>query len=180
MLKLRRSLVALMLLCGIMVGSVPAATSDTFQITVTCDFIGIVLRTYDDGDDYATWAIGQLSAGASDTMTEAEGIMVDNTANITTDLSAWVSTQAAAWANGAAANTDVYKLEVKAFDATQATPDLSSDTTAITSTSSAGDVFKSSLSATTDQWVYGKFTLPTSTSSGSQQTITVTILGSAS
>lgn len=180
MLRFGRTLVAIMLLCGIMAGSVAAATSDTFQITVTCDFIGIALRTYDDGDDYATWAIGQKGVGEAATMTEAEGIMVVNTANIDTNLSAWISTEAGAWTVGGAAGADTYKLELKAFGSSQVTPDLSADTTAITATSSTGDLFKATLAGSTDQWVYGKFTLPTSTSTGTQQTITVTILASAS
>jgi hypothetical protein len=54
-----------------MAGNAVAATNDTFTITVTCNFIGINLRAYDDGGDYTTWAIGQQATSASVTMTQA-------------------------------------------------------------------------------------------------------------
>jgi hypothetical protein len=166
------------LLCGIIAPAAVAATSDTFTITVTCNFMGINLRTYNDGGDYATWAIGQQNTSASVTMTEAQGVMVVNTSNVATDVSAWVTTTGA-WTAAGSAGPDQYKLELKAYDATQGTPDLGSGTTTITATSSTGDEFKTGLAANTNQWVYGKFTVPGSTTVGTQQTITVTILVSA-
>jgi hypothetical protein len=153
-----------------------AAVSDTFQITVTCNFLSINLRIYDDSGDYTTWAMGQKAENTPTTMTQAEGIMVDNTSNISTDLSAWVSTPAAAWTNQAAAGADQYKLEMKTFAATQPSPDLASGTFTITSTSNPGNDIMTGLASTTDRWAYAKFTTPTSTTSGAQQTITVTVL----
>ncbi|HSV27610.1 MAG TPA: hypothetical protein VLH60_06930, partial [Sedimentisphaerales bacterium] len=179
MLRFDRVLAAIML-CGMMAGNVAAVTSDTFTITVTCNFIGINLRTHDNASDYATWAIGQLGVGQSVSMTETQGIMVVNTANINTNLSARISTEAGAWTAGNAAGANTYRLELKAFDATQAAPDMAAGTTSIIATASAGNVFESNLPGFTNQWVYGRFTLPTSTSTGAQQTITVTILASAS
>jgi hypothetical protein len=179
MFSRKKWLVTVLVLCYLGAGSAVAATSDTFQITVTCNFISINLRDNGDTTDYTTWAIGQQATSAAVTMAQADGILVDNTSNVATNLSAWISTPATNWAAASSAGADEYKLELKSFDATEATPDLSSGTTTITATSSTGDVFKSSLDATTDQWVYGKFTVPTSTTSGAQQTITVTILASA-
>jgi hypothetical protein len=178
MFKSGKWTVVMLLLCGMAVPNAVAATSDTFTITVTCNFIGINLRAYDDGGDYTTWAIGQQNTSASVTMTEAQGIRITNTANVATDLSAWVTTTGP-WTPAASVDTDKYKLEVKAYDATETTPDLGTGATVITATSSTGDEFKTGLAANTNQWVYGKFTVPSGTSVGTQQTITVTILASA-
>ncbi|MFH0763237.1 MAG: hypothetical protein V1925_05050, partial [Candidatus Omnitrophota bacterium] len=119
---------------------------------------------------------GQKAENTATTMAQAQGILVVNTANAATDLSAWVSTQATDWTNAAAAGANQYKLEMKCFDATQPTPDLSTLTTVITSAATPGEDIKAGLAATTNQWAYCKFTTPTSTTSGSEQTITVTIL----
>jgi len=175
-----KKLLCILLILGMVswlwVNTAQAATTDTFQITVTCNFLAINLRNYIDSGDYTTWAIGQKAENTAIVMTEIEGILVDNTSNVSTDLSVWVSTPAAAWTNAASAGADQYKLEMKCFASSQSNPDLSSGTFTITSTANPGNDIKTSLAATTDQWAYGKFTTPTSTSSGSQQTITVTIL----
>ena len=176
MKKLLSILLILGMVSWLWVTTAYAATTDTFQITVTCNFLSINLRVYDDSGDYTTWAVGQKAENTATTMTEAQGILVDNTSNASTDLSAWVSTQAAAWTNAASAGADQYKLEMKCFAATQTTPDLSTGTTVITSTGTPGEDIKTGLAATTDQFAYCKFTTPTSTTSGAQQTITVTIL----
>lgn len=160
----------------LLIPSARAATTDTFQITVTCNFLSINLRTYDDATDYTTWAIGQTAENTPTTMAQTDGIQVVNTANVATDLSAWVSTQATDWTNAAAAGVDEYKLEMKCFDASEATPDLSTGTFTITSTTTPGNDIKTGLTATTDQWAYGKFTTPTETTSPDEQTITITIL----
>ena len=175
-----KKLLCIMFILGMVSGfwsaSAGAATSDTFQITVTCNFIAINLRIYDDSGDYTTWAIGQTAVSTPTTMGQTDGIMVDNTANVATDLSAWVSTQAANWTNAAAAGSDQYKLEMKCFASSQVTPDLSTGTFVITTTATPGTDIKTGLVALTDQWAYGKFTTPTATTSGDEQTITVTIL----
>jgi hypothetical protein len=176
MKKLLCTLIILGMVFWLGVSTAQAALTDTFQITVTCNFISINLRNYNDTGDYTTWAVGLQAENTPTTMTQTEGIMVDNTANIATDLSAWVSTQAADWDNAASAGTDEYKLEMKCFASSQPSPDLSSGTFTITSTATPGNDIKTGLAATTDQWAYAKFTTPTSTTSGAQQTITVTIL----
>jgi hypothetical protein len=171
--------VVVMLLLGSAVSpGVFAATSDTFTITVTCNFMGINLRTYNDGGDYTTWAIGQQNTSASVTMIENQGIMVANTSNIATDVSAWVTTTGA-WTAAGSAGPDQYKLELKAYDATETSPDLGTGSTTITATASTGDEFKTGLAAGISQWVYCKFTVPASTTVGTQQTLTVTLLVSA-
>jgi len=175
-----KKLLCILLILGMVswlwVNTAQAATTDTFQITVTCNFLAINLRNTGDSADYTTWAMGQKAENTPTTMTQSEGIKVVNTSNVSTDLSAWVSVPAAAWTNAAAAGANQYKLEMKCFAATQGSPDLSSGTTVITSTSTPGEDIKAGLAATTDQWAYGKFTTPTSTTSGAEQTITVTIL----
>ncbi len=175
-----KKLLSILLILGMVswlgVNTAQAATTDTFQITVTCNFLSINLRNTGDTADYATWAIGQKAENTPTTMPQADGIKVVNTSNAATDLSAWVSTPAANWTNAASAGADQYKLEMKCFDATQVTPDLSTGTFTITSTATRGNDIKTALAATTNQWAYGKFTTPSSTTSGAAQTITVTIL----
>jgi hypothetical protein len=163
-----------------MAGNAVAATTDTFTITVTCNFIGINLRNNADAADYTTWALGQLATGASAVdMTQGQGIKLVNTANVQTDITAYVSSQAANWTNDTAAGADKYLLALKAFDDTQATPDLAG-AVAITGTSAPGQSVKAALAANTNQFVYAQFTVPTSTTSGAQQTIVVTIVATAS
>jgi len=176
MKKLLCTLIILGMVFWLGVSTAQAAVSDTFQITVTCNFISINLRNNGDTLDYTTWAIGQKAENTATTMTQAEGIKVVNTANVATDLSAWVSGQAADWTNAASAGTDQYKLEMKCFDVTQVSPDLSIGTFTITSTANPGNDIKAGLAATTNQFAYAKFTTPDPTTSGAQQTITVTIL----
>ncbi len=175
-----KKLLCILLILGMVswlgVNTAQAAATDTFQITVTCNFISINLRNTGDTVDYTTWGVGQNAVNTPETMIQADGIKVVNTANVATDLSAWVSTPATAWTNGAAAGADVYKLEMKCFDATQATPDLSTGTFTILTTATPGDDIKTALTANTNQWAYCKLTTPTSTTSGAEQTITVTIL----
>jgi hypothetical protein len=158
-----------------MAGNAVAATSDTFTITVTCNFLDIVLKDH-DGADYVTWAVGQQATSAAVTMTHAQGIQVVNTSNASTDISAWVTTTGA-WTPDTAAGADKYVLELESFGTVQE-PVTMGTPTKITATSSTGTEFKTGLGATTDQFVYGRFTVPSSTTTGAQQTITVTILAS--
>jgi len=176
MKKLLCTLLILGMVSWLWVNTAQADTTDTFNITVTCNFISINLKNYINSGDYTTWALGQKAENTPTTMTEIEGILVDNTSNVSTDLSAWVSAQASGWTNESSAGADQYKLEMKCFDASQSSPNLSSGTFTITSTGTPGNDIKTSLAATTDQWAYAKFTTPTSTTTGSEKTITVTIL----
>jgi hypothetical protein len=178
MFRLSKRLAVALILCSIMASNVYAATSDTFTITVTCRFIDIVLKMRDGTTDYTTWAIGAKNEGAEATMAQADGIKVVNTSNVATNVSAWVSANSGSWSNAASAGADHYKLEMKAFTSDQATPDLSSGTTVITGTSTPGQTVSGSLGASTDDWWYCKFTVPSSTTSGGSQTITVTVLAS--
>jgi len=174
-----KKLICILLILGMVswlwVNTAQAATTDTFQITVTCNFLAIVLKDYTGTTDYTTWAIGQQAENTPTTMTQTEGIMVDNTSNVATDLSAWVSEQATNWTNGASAAENVYKLEMQCFSSSQTNPNLDTPVTITATTEGSANEIKDNLSATTDQWSYAKFTTPTSTASGSQQTITVTI-----
>lgn len=175
MKKLLCKLLILGMVFWLGVGSAQAVTTDNFSITVTCSYLSINLRNYTDTADYSTWAIGTVAENTPSTMTEAQGILLDNNANASTNISAYVSSQGADWTVDSAAGADKYKLELKSFDATQGSPDLSSGTTVLNA-SNPGPTIKSGLAASTNQFIYCKFTTPTSTTSGNQQTITVTVV----
>ena len=103
-------------------------------------------------------------------MTSAQGIHLVNSSNIVTKLNG-TANGAANWTVDAAPGIDKYKLELKSFTAQQAAPDLSTGATVVTNT----DVFETNIPAGTDRWIYGKFSMPTASSTAATQHINVTI-----
>ena len=70
-------------------GQLEAATNDSFTITITVNYIGIVLQDQ-SAADYTTWAIGAVTGGSTNTMASNnggvgdQGIQVVNTSNYDT------------------------------------------------------------------------------------------------
>ena len=157
-------------------GIAQAADTGAFNITVTCAFLSIVLRTWDDGGPYSAWDIGTTNLDTTSSMVSAEGIMVKNTSNVATDLSAYVSAKTT-WDPAAATGEDKFLLELEDFDLVQADPiTFTGNIVSIVDETPDGNDIKSNLADNDDEWVYGRFTTPTvDNSSGTAQTIEVTL-----
>lgn len=159
-----------------------AATSDAFQITVTCQYMDLVLRqSASHTSDYTTWALGTKAAGAaSDTMSIANHIWVENRSNLTTDFSAFVTSPApscsygtpTAWTPGATTGTDVFQLDLGVGTA-GAYP---SSFTNIASTVTPGNMYLSTVAAGTSHDLYARFRVPSASSDGCGHTMTVNVV----
>ena len=157
-------------------GIAQAADTDTFNITVTCHFLSITLKTYDGSADYTSWDVGSKGTNTLAAMTPAQGIMVSNECNVATNLSAYVSGGTTTWSPGMSAGTNIYKLELEDFDTAQDPITFTGNIVTITETSADGDDIKTNLTDNDDEWVYGRFTTPTDDESdGAAQQITVTL-----
>ncbi len=165
-------------------GQLEAATNDSFTITITVNYIGIVLQDQ-SAADYTTWAIGAVTGGSTNTMASNnggvgdQGIQVVNTSNYATDIECWVS-NAGSWSVGGAPGVDTFTLSAKAFDAWQAgpAPDMTA-AVAITATASPGADIKTNLASATNTFLYYELGAPTEVSSPAQNTITVTVAATA-
>ncbi len=172
------------ILAVLFIASIAGAVEDSFTITVTVEYIGINLRTADDGADYVNWPLGTVAAGAVNTMTTGSAgnhVLVKNGSNVALDFSAYSTTvapascgygTATAWTAGTAAGADIYLLEggkgtVSAEPGTYTTfPDMVTP----------GTVYAAAEPAGTDHHFYARFTTPTSVSDGCEHTITVFIV----
>ena len=138
-------------------------TSDTFDITVTGEFLWIDITN-------ATWAIGTISM-SSVTFTNETGITLiadmDNT-TVTVDLKLQITNDGADWSAciaGNAAGADIYRLN-SSIDIWVA--DTNTIVTASATTISSG------ITTGNNESFDLRFDAPTSTSVGTQQSITTT------
>lgn len=163
---------------GINIGSIAeAATSDTFNITITVNYFEMQIVQYDqawDGTAYTAWAIGNVATSSSTTMTEAQGVkVVLGTTSQTIDIQTHVSNEGSSWTVGASSAADVYAILAKGYAATQGTPSATGGTQL---TTSAQDVVGgTSIASAASTWIYYQFDTPTSVSTGAQQTIEITL-----
>jgi hypothetical protein len=188
-MKMKKCALALLILglAFAFLGGAPKAfadvLTDTFQITVTVNFIAIDLKDY-SGAAYTTWALGQVATGSTTTMTgdsggsSEEGIHVDNTSNVAVDLASY-ATNTQSWTLAGSAGTDQCVLEAKGFAAFQADPPNMTSAVVITSTSSPGEDVDTSISSGTDRYWYYRFTAPSEVTGGGSNTFTVTVEASA-
>ena len=140
--------------------NVSAATSDTFDITVTGEFLWIDITN-------ATWAIGTVAMSSS-TYTNETGVTfiadMDN-CTVITDLKLQITIDGATWNDGTAPNADVYRLNAS-IDVWVADDDNVAEVSANT--------ISSSIAAGNNETFDLRFDAPTSTTVGTEQSITVT------
>lgn len=179
---MRKIMISVVVLILVLMGvsqTSEAQVTDTFTITVTVNLLAINLTDQTTGD-YGAWAIGQVAAGVATTMDSNGGsggddaVHVVNTSNVTVDLTCRVSNQGAAWTVGGTAASEIFKLEAEAYDTWEAASYPTFTGALVVLTTVAQDI-KATLASTTDQYVYFRFTAPTATVAGAQQTITVEI-----
>ena len=165
---------------------IPAGlTGGTYDITVTAlggtssvtpadkyevqSVISITL-TDTSSSAYTAWVMGTKNLGTATTMSSVQGIHLVNSSNIITKLNA-TANGAANWTADTAPAVDKYTLELKSFTTQQSSPDLTTGATVITNT----DIFETNIPAGTDRWIYGRFSMPTASSTAATQHINVTI-----
>ena len=154
-------LTAMLMIVAFAPMNVSAATSDTFDITVSGEFLWIDITN-------ATWAIGTV-AMSSVTYTNETGVtfiadMEDS--SVTTDLKLQITSDGADWSAAVAAaspDTDTYRLNAS-IDTWSAENQIVTASTTISSSIAAGN------NETFDL----RFDAPTSTTVGTEQSITVT------
>lgn len=165
---------------------VDAAASDTFQITITLENIDLSLLDKDN-NAYGTWAVGTVALSSVSTMTadnggsNEEGIHVDNSSTIGIDLECYSASNTHSWTLGATPSNNQCVLRGKSFNAWVANdpPDMSSAVT-ITKTGAPGDDLEVNIGAATDKYLYFDFTAPSGATTYTENTFTVTILGTSS
>lgn len=172
-----KKVISMVLIGGLMtfglVMSANAATNGAFGISVSIQNTLSISLKDTAGVDYTTWAITPaVGLNTPTTMSSANGIKVVTVTSFPVDLNAAAGTSSGggAWSAGSVAGSGVYKLELKAFAASQATPDLTTGATTILTTPIKYDPIVSG-----DRWLYAKLTTPTATTTGQSQTIIVTI-----
>ena len=173
-----KRVLGLLLVLGIMFAAIGgltttarAATTDTFTITVTVNYIEMELRNTTDTADYTTWAIPQMALAASGPMADASGVLVDLlTTNANVDIKTHVSDEGAAWTLNATPGADIFSLIVSGTTATTA-PDWDPSISVTTGTLAIVE----GASPAASNYLYYKFYSPTSVGTGAQQTITVTV-----
>lgn len=154
--------------------------TDTFQITITVNFLSIDLKDR-AGAGYTTWAVGQVATSSTNLMDSNsgaagdEGILVDNTSNEAVDLFCY-ATNTASWTLGSSVGSDQCVLKAKAFTGWQASPnpDMGSAVT-VTSTSAPGEEVQDNLAASTDSYFYYSLQAPSVCTTGGENTFTVTV-----
>lgn len=153
-----------MLVLAVISPSVSAdQTSDTFDITVTGEYIWIDITN-------TSWALGTVSMSTSHwTNQTGKAFLADKTnCTVITDLKLQITSDAADWSAATAGNepdTDTYRLN--ASTDVWVAEDLQIVTAAATT-------IEESIAADADETFDLRFDVPTSTSTGDEQTITVT------
>lgn len=161
----------LTLLSASFMPNVSAGTSDTFNITVTGEYIWIDILN-------ASWTIGTVLCPSSTWTNETNSFIEANMSNcsVAVDLKLQITSDAADWTSAAGAadpGADVYRLN--ASDCDPATPSWVPDAMGGTQVIVASaTTIEASLAAGNDQLFDLRFDAPTTTSSGDEQTITVT------
>jgi len=139
--------------------SASSASTDTFDITVTGEYLWIDITN-------ATWAIGTIALSASN-YTNQTGITfiadIDN-CSVNTDLSLQITTDGATWNDASAPGADEYRLNAS-INAWVAENLLSE----------AGDAtISSDVTAGQNESFDLRFDSPTSSTTGTEQSLTVT------
>ncbi len=143
----------------------------TFNITVnTPATIAIALRNAGDVSDYTAWAAGEVALGGSTTMATAQAVLVKNTSNVSICLTAFATTPGGIWSVGSTAATNVISIGLYQNNA------LSSLTTIPATTLSTSDVtIASHIAVGANKYIGAVLNLPTFSSTGNTQVISVTI-----
>jgi|GEM_PF-2204098 len=187
MLKMKKWVIGLLLAVVIIggVGIAQAATSGSFTITITVNYIAISLLAQ-GGGAYGAWAIGSVSGSTVSTMESNEwaagdeGVQVDNASNVAIDLATY-ATNSRGWALHATTPAEdrcVLKATSEAAAPAATYPDMSG-AASVTATGSPGTNIALDIAASTDQYLYYSLTAPTSVTNPAANTITVTVEASA-
>jgi hypothetical protein len=177
---MKKSLFACVLFVAIasLTGVASAAGTADIDVTVTIQNLSISLSSN-------TWGIGTIVAGSTTQMTEADDITVTNDGNVDEDFTLKL-TDPAAWTSGASPGADAFTMSglfCGAADAPGGTDFNAEDVMTTSAQTATANVFgyaggssdgvSVAASSAVDLWL--EFQAPTSSSSFTQQTITVTV-----
>ena len=161
-----------------------AATSDTFQITVTVSYLSIELLDVGDAD-YTTWDVGTVETSSVSTMSGTagtlgqQGIHVKNASSVPIDLGSQVTAQTTTWTFSSSAGDNTCALRAKSFTGWQSAeyPDMSTDTAVINNSTPVNVTPDgSSVPAAASRYLYYQLTTPSDfTTSSAENEIEVTI-----
>ena len=185
-----RKIIGLLLILGMAVTAmaipnIAEADDDTFTITVTCGFVELTLKLSNGTGDYSSWPIGTVATSATPAMIGGAtgaantSILADvGTSSSAATLSAQITGAATNWTDHATTiGEDVYVLKM---DSAQISTLVNTWTDTIVSASDKDLTGATAVAAGDDSFLFCKFLAPSSTTTGSQQTITITITITAS
>ena len=130
----------------------------------------IALRTATDSADYTTWAANEVALGGNTTMSTAQAVLVKNTSNVSICLTAFATTPGGIWSVGSTAATNVISIGLYQNNA------LSSLTALPATTLSTSNVtIASYIAVGANKYIGAVLNLPTFSSTGNTQYISVTI-----
>jgi hypothetical protein len=134
-------------------------TTDTFDITVTGEFLWIDITN-------ASWAIGDVTYSTSTWTNETGSTFIADIDNCTvnTDVKLQITGAATDWSDGSSPTADTYRLNASSDDWS----------TEINVQSSAEQVVQSDVTEGQNCTFDLRFDSPTTSSTGDQQTITIT------
>ena len=176
-----QKIIGLLLILGMAVTAVAIpniaeAVDDTFDITVTISFLTITLRDSGDSEAYGTWALGAMSLEGTKTMVKTtDEIYVDVGESSAYTLSGKVTSETD-WAANATIGTDLYVLKLMGAAEAAAAPEVATSGTVMeTSGGSAQAISGGTGALGVDIRLYAHFMAPDETTTGAEQTMTVTI-----
>ena len=185
-----QKIIGLLLILGMAVTAVAipniaeAALTGDFTITVTISYLEISMKMSDGSGSYTAWALGGVTTSDTTTMetgtdgTAVQGIFIDVGESSAFKLSGQITNDSAAWTGGTSdtpapnvyllamqgAATAVVPVDMTVAGAATAIV-LATDTEIANATGALG----------VDIFLYGAFTTPETTTTGAEQSITVTI-----
>ena len=168
--------------------SVDAATTDTFNITITIGYLEITLKDSTAGGAggaYPDWAMGAKAVNTAYAMVSGatgamgEGIYVEVGLSSAYTLTAQITTPAATWTNTAGTDdttaSNQYLLTSRGA-ATAVCPVMTiAGGASKVIAASATQIVDVAGTAATDTYLYFGFKTPTATTTGVEQSITVTV-----
>jgi hypothetical protein len=153
-----------------------AASTNTFNVSITVDYISVDLQNVSGTGVYAGWNIGQVEAARVRTMYGGEGIKVVNNSNVPVDVNTYVNS-GSGWNLGGSAYIDQFALKAVTFDTVQDTESPVSMTNAvqIVQQDGGGNTIKASLAVDAATYVYYQFEAPTTVNSRDAKTVGITV-----
>ena len=181
-----QKIVSLLVILGMAVTAVAipniaeAALTDEFNITITISYFEITLKNSDGSAVFLDWPLGAQAVDYTKTMVVGadgtHGVLLSQSIQAHVGNSAAYKLQGSAansthWAVGAATVSDVFMVEMIGKSGTAD----ASMTSATKLANAAADIFGATGAASTDIYLFCRYTAPSATTSGIEQSTTIEI-----